>query len=207
MNPAGLLPRRIRRGRPVPGTDERLSAAVPGSRLLPPPAQVPALAEGRPARPNTETAPIPLLVTGRPYMSTDALDPATAVRYWVRPAIGDSMGTPAAQPALYEQLVLEEPVEPGATALPYTAPGWAGLQMSRWIARGEWDDVYAIAEQGLGRNAADEAAGRRHSRTAIANGVRQWCAVIGRTELAEDLLRRTHELTVAARAQAAGGVR
>jgi DNA-binding IclR family transcriptional regulator len=77
--------------------------------------------------------------------------------------------------------------------------------MSRWVARGEWEDVPAIAERGYGRNAAEEAAGYRHSRATIGGQVRQWCAALECPGLAEELLRRTHEMTVAARAVTAGG--
>jgi hypothetical protein len=159
-------------------------------------------AQGQPRHaPPTEPNPIP--VTARPYMSTDALDPASAVRRWVQPAIGDAMAASAAEPAPYEQLVLQEPAEPRATALLYTAPGWAGLQMSRWVARGEWEALYPIVERGYERNAAAMAVGLLRNRATIRDGVLQGCAAIERLDLARELLRRAHELTVNARARVA----
>jgi hypothetical protein len=140
---------------------------------------------------HAETMPVPLPVTGRPYF--DAARPAAS------PGYGPGNGAPISLQWLDgDEAATREP-----TALPYTATGWAGVQMGRWIATGEWDDVHAIAEQGLGRNAAAMASGLRRNRSAIATGVRQRLAAIGRPDLAAPLLYRAHELTVAARAAGA----
>ena len=119
------------------------------------------------------------------------------------------------RPVIFEQVAAAVPVSkltpppppapPGRSAALYCDPGWAAQLMRLRVRNGEWDELPAIVEQGFGRNAADEAAGLRHSRASIAEGVVQQCAAIGRPDLAAPLLYRTHELTVAARAAAAEG--
>lgn len=179
--------------------------ALQGSTLLASPTAEPLAAPDggpqpswspRPARPNAETRAIPLPVGGRPYVRGRQLDKATPVTITAGPEIGDSLTVPAAGPA---QAALFDAAPPRPTILPYTVPGWAGLQMSRWVTRGEWEELPAIVERGLGRNAAEAAAGFRHSRETIAGQVRQWFAANGNPDLADDLLRRTHELVMAAR--------
>jgi len=144
--------------------------------------------------PRAETAPIPLPVTRRPYVPRDALDHAAAVTGTVRPVIGDSM------PALPPEPEPPAPPAPGTSTALYAGPGWTERLASMRVRNGEWDELPAIVERGLGRNAADEAAGFRHSRAVIGEGVRQQCAAIGRSDLAAPLLYRVHELVTAARA-------
>jgi hypothetical protein len=183
--------------------------AAPAAQPLPAPVPrhaVPSFSP-HPAKVGAETVAMPLPVEGRPYLKADPFDPATEVKAVLRPAIGDSMAPRAATgPVLaLRWLGIGEASALRPTALPYTAPGWATLQMNRWVARGEWEELPAIVEQGYGRNAADEAAGRRHSREAIVRGIQQRCAAIGRPDLAGPLLRQAHELVMAARATAGAG--
>lgn len=153
----------------------------------------------KPARPHAETKPVPLPVAGRPYVG-GPLDRATVIQMLSEPEIGDSMPAPAAEPA---QAALFEAAPVPPMAVLYTEPGWARIQMSRWIARGEWEDVHALLDREFGRNAAEYWTGYRHSRETIGGQVRQWCAALECPGLAEELLRRTHEFTVAARAAVA----
>lgn len=175
--------------------------AAPTTEPLPDAEPVPSFEPRRP-RPNAETRPIPLPVTGRPYFSGDPLDPATFVQPLTPPAIGDSMPAPVTGPP---QAALFDAVPSRPLAVPYTAPGWAALQMSRWVIRGEWDDLHAELDQGVGRNAAEYRTAFRHSRETIAGQMRQRLAAIGRPDLADMVLRRTHEFNLAARATAEAG--
>jgi hypothetical protein len=143
----------------------------------------------RKAEPNAETRPIPV-AGARPYVQAE-----------VRPVIGDSMPPLAAGPEVPAAVYGPERAP---TPSLFAGPGWAGRLMSIRVRSGEWTDVQALAEQGLGRNAADEAAARRHFSSTVAEGVLQRCSVIGHPELAGLLLQRTQELVVAARAQKAG---
>lgn len=136
---------------------------------------------------------------GRPYVAGDPLESGTSIRPLVPPFIGDSLPPLPPEP---EPVVVYGP-ERAPSLTPYAGPGWAGLQMRRWIANGEWEELPAIVERGLGQNAAEAAAGFRHSRTTIAEGMRQLCAGIGRPDLAAHVLQRTDELVWAARAAAA----
>lgn len=175
------------------------------TRLLAAPVAEPAPApsfEPRQPRPNAETRPIPLPVAGRPYFGGDPLDPATFVRVTSAPAIGDSLPAAVTGPA---QAALFDAAPSRPLAMPYTAPGWAALQMSRWVIRGEWDDLHAELDQGVGRNAAEYRTAFRHSRETIAGQMRQRLAAIGRPDLADMVLRRTHEFNLAARATAEAG--
>lgn len=231
-NPASLLPgrkhrRRAEDGQPAAG----VTAEVPGGNfraaprhaatearqpfnLLPAPTadgeRGRAPAPSFHARTTEETAPIPLPVTGRPYMQDSPLDPGTPVWPGARPVIGDGMhvSVPVAPSAFLAGAALrwlEEADEAGRepTGLPYTQPGWAKLQMDRWVALGEWDALHLIVERGLDLNAAAMAVGLRHTRAAIRDGVRQGCAAMGYAALAGPLLQRTQELVLAARAAAA----
>lgn len=143
---------------------------------------------------NRDTAEIPEL---REEAPADVLSPAATVPVTAAPVIGDKLPGPAepAPPAAIPA--------PGSSPVLYAGDGWAARLMRMRVNAGEWDDVHAIAERGLGRNAADTAAALRHSRTSIAEGVRQWCAAIGRPDLADALLRRTAEFNDAARQVAA----
>lgn len=163
-----------------------------------------AAAQGRPAPAYhpakgsaPETAPMPVLREDTPAPPFDPFDPATAVTAAVRPVIGDSL------PALPPDPEPPAAPEPGSSPVLYAGLGWARRLMSMRVANGEWEDVRAIAERGFGRNAADEAAARRHSREVIAEGMLMQLAAIGHPELAAPLLYRTHELVTAARAAAA----
>jgi hypothetical protein len=154
-------------------------------------------------RPTAETAPIRVPSRVRPYAGGDPLDRATAVRTEVAPVIGDSLAARAVPAGPWQSAVPYGP-ERGPVPATFSGPGWAGRLMSIRVRNGEWTDVQALAEQGLGRNAADEAAARRHFSSTVAEGVLQRCSVIGHPELAGLLLQRTQELVMAARAQKAG---
>lgn len=129
--------------------------------------------------------------------AADPFDPATPVWPAVKPVIGNSLHAPPAEPEP------AGPPEPGASPVLYAGPGWAGRLMNLRVVNREWEDLPAIVERGLGRNAAEAAAGYRHTCTAIAEGMRSRCAVLGRPDLAERVLRRTQELVDTARARAA----
>lgn len=136
---------------------------------------------------------------GRPYVAGDPLESGTSIRPLVPPFIGNSLPPlPAAPRAEPKSLA-----GPGASPVLYAGPGWAGRLMNLRVANREWEDLPAIVERGLGQNAAEAAAGYRHSCTAIAEGMRTRCAVLGRPDIAERVLRRAQELVDTARARAA----
>lgn len=147
-----------------------------------------------------DAAPAPAL--GRPYVPGSPLDPGTPVRPLARPLIGDSIPFPDREPSA-------PPAPPGTGTSPalYCGPGWTARLMDARVRDGEWDELPAIIEAGFGRNAAAEAAMRRHSRAAVAEAARRLCALLGRPDLAAPLLHRVHELNVAARSAAEGGAR
>jgi hypothetical protein len=192
--PAAAPERSFRPGRHA-AARPRESAMV----LSAPPAHVtvpagPAFSARR-ARPSAVTAPHPV---ARPYVS-GPLDHGTPVWPGSKPVIGDSLTLPAAPAAFTDGTALrwlggDEAAERVPTAVPYTRPGWAGIQMKRWVCNGEWDALPAIVEEGLDRNAAAMAIGLRHNRTTIAAEVWKWCAAEGWTDLAAPLLRRVQEL-------------
>jgi hypothetical protein len=145
----------------------------------------------------TPASPAP---TGaQPVLAEDPLDPSVPVPAAVAPLIGDSLPQAGPEPDPEPE---PEP-EPGADALPYTGPGWTRLLTTARLETGEWDDVAAIAERGLGENAAEAATAFRHSRKRIENGAWQLCEALGRPDLTGFLLRRVTELNAAAN----GGVR
>jgi len=179
-----------------------VSARVPSLLLAAP---VPPVTAPRPSfeakrpRPDAATAPHPV-ANARPYVQ-DPLDPGAPVWPGSKPVIGESLPVPAAEPEHAET------AGPGNTALLYTEPGWAELQMSRWIANGEWEDLHPIVGRGWERNAADMAVSLVRNRARIAAAAASFTAATERPDLTGILLRRAHEFTMAARAAATAGAR
>ena len=177
-----------RQATPESDAEEHLRQMRPVLNFEPQPAFTPK------PRGTAVTAPMPVL--GR-----DPLDPGARVRPLARPVIGDSMTPLPAGPVL--PVTAYGPERAPVPSL-YAGPGWAGRLMNLRVANHEWEDVQQIADQGMGRNAADMASGLRHNRAHIAEGLLQRCASIGRPELAASLLQRVDELVYAARAARAG---
>lgn len=97
---------------------------------------------------------------------------------------------------------------PGSDVVLYCGPGWTRALSARRIADGEWEDWPADVEQGLGRNAAEEATALRHSRQGVAEGWRHFCLAVGEPGWIDRGLRRIGELVEQAHqdaAQSAGG--
>jgi hypothetical protein len=174
-----------------------VSARMPSLLLAAPAPPVTALRpsfEAKRPRPDAATAPHPV-ADARPHVQ-DSLDPGAPVWPGSKPVIGESLAAPAAEPEHAET------AEPGNTALLYTEPGWAALQMSRWVTNGEWEPLHPIVRQGWERNAADMAVSITRNRARIADAAASVTASIERPDLTGILLRRAHELTMAARAAA-----
>lgn len=153
-------------------------------------------------RPAALTAPMPV-APARPYVpetrGISPLDRGTPVWPGVRPVIGDSM------PPLPPESVPEPgPVSVLPDSVPYCGPGWAGHLMSMRVRDGEWEELDLIVERGWGRNAAEEAAQRRHSRERLPRYAWELCAALGEPERAAELVHRVREFGAAA---AAGGAR
>lgn len=123
-----------------------------------------------------------------------------AVRVWltVRPVIGDSLGRlpePEGKPPAW--------AGPGATAMLYSGPGWTRVLEAVRLRNGELEELPALVEQGLGRNAAEAATAARHFRERVVEAAAQFCAGIGLPSYAGTLLQRVHELNVAAQRRGA----
>lgn len=149
--------------------------------------------ERRKPDPNSVTRATPVLAAGpgsRPH--ADPLDQGTPVWPGVRAVIGDSLPWPAAAPAAAPGLVL------------YDGPDWAALEMSRRVARGDWEELPPLVERGLDRNVAEMAVEYRHARAGIVTAAARLCAEFGWNPA--ELLRRTEQFNAAARmAHAAQG--
>lgn len=199
--PASLLAG-ARRGR-RPGNPYRevsVTDALAGLPDEPPaPLTAPVYTPASP-RPDRPTRPIPELAVepgpapriARPYVPDGCpLDKRVPVCAAAAPLIGDSIPFPPAAPP---QQPPASPVNLLPDSVPYCAPGWAGLLMSRRVRQGEWEDVRVIVDRGRGRNAADEVTSRRHARAGIAEAARQLCAALGQPEMTGVLLGRVAAL-------------
>lgn len=153
-------------------------AAVQRPRLHPRPGAAPV------------TAPMAALPVNARPVPAPGREPALA-RPYAPPA---SPAAPEPEPAAGQA-----PAAPGGLpdCVPYCAPGWAGLLMSLRVRSGEWEDVVQIVERGWGRNAAENAAARRHVREGIAEAARQFCSALGCPEMTGALLGRVSELSAA----------
>ena len=142
----------------------------------------------------------------------------------MRPVIGDLMQekypmpamepeapapAEAGQPLALRWLEAGEAAGRESTGLPYTEPGWTGIQISQWVANGEWELLRPALLSGYERNAAAESVALVRNRARIAEAIALGCAGLGLPHLADPLLRRTSEITDAAREAAAmaGGAR
>jgi hypothetical protein len=121
----------------------------------------------------------------------------------MRPVIGDAMREEYPPPPP------PQPPAPECSALPYTEHGWAGLQMRRWVERGEWEPADSAVPAALERNAAAMAVAQVRFQASVTDSLERGCAVLGLPGLGSALWRRACELTRAAReaAAAAGGTR
>lgn len=148
-----------------------------------------------PPPPFALTAPMPVA----PTRGISPLDNGTPVWPASRPVIGDALAAafpPPPPPA---------PPVPACDPLPYTQPGWAGLQMRRWIESGEWEPADAAVPAGYEQNAADMGVQLVRYRAGIVKALTLGCADLGCAGLAPVLWERANELARAARAAAAAG--
>jgi hypothetical protein len=152
------------------------------------------------------TMPIPV-APARPYappvQDRSPLSPGTPQWPGMRPVIGDAMREEYPPPPP------PEPPAPECSALPYTEPGWAGLQMRRWVERGEWEPADSAVPAGFERNAAAMAVAQVRVQASILGSLETGCEALGLPGLASALWRRASELTRARReaAATAGGAR
>lgn len=158
-----------------------LAAVLRGRRRPEPPAP-PAMPLAAPTMPQpawhpAETAPQPALA--RPYVREPA-----QVAALIYDRLIEEM-PPAPEPA-----PPPPPPPPGTSVLPYCAPGWTRVLSAIRIRSGEWADWPAVAEAGLGRSYAAEAAGYRHNTQRISAGWQWLCLAAGRPDLADPGLER-----------------
>jgi hypothetical protein len=103
----------------------------------------------------------------------------------------------------YPALPPSAPSAPDCSALPYTQPGWTGVQMTQWLANGEWKPADEALPEGYERNAADEAVALVRSRARAVEALTRGCDGLGLPAgLAAVLWQRAEELTRASRAAA-----
>lgn len=143
------------------------------------------------------TGPQPAL--GRPYV-----DPGEPPRPLVFEAVAAVIPLPEPMTAEEAARLADGPPPqpadaPGNSVVLYSQEGWTRALSSYRIRTGEWDDWPADVEQGLGRNAAEEATSYRHSRQGIASAWRQTCIGSGHPDWIEQGLRRIHEYVIADR--------
>ena len=108
----------------------------------------------------------------------------------------------AGQPLAFRWLEADEADGRESTGLPYTQPGWTGLQMTRWIEQGEWEPPDAGLPAGYERNAADMAVALVRTRARAVEALTRGCDGLRLPGLAPVLWQRADEITRATRAAA-----
>lgn len=209
----GLRLRLLRRlGKNI--TDAQLARALssrPAGYPLGVPIPHPAPVVGESLYRRLDPRPEPSFTPAPPTRPIAGCAPAEAVAASRARAVRPFISAGAPKTLLFDKLAAEMPLalsagdaarrlapdtEPGCDVELYSAPGWTTAVTALRIERGELDDWHAGVEQGLGRNAAEEATALRHSRQSVAEGWRKFCLAVGHPEWTDPGLRRIHELVM-----------
>jgi hypothetical protein len=146
--------------------------------------------EMAPAQPLFTPAP-----TGaQPMLAQGPLDSWMPVEPTLPAVIGDSIPAPEPPPEREPEVPPEYQVPQDARAMLWSGPGWAGRRMVALVREGAWEELPAIVEKGLGKNAAESATSFRHNSERIADAARRVCAEAGCPEQTGLLLRRVSEM-------------
>lgn len=123
----------------------------------------------------------------RPYVPAeygDPLSPGIPVPVTATAVIGDGMTpVPPWEPPAGDDA-------PGTWPALYSGPGWTRALADARRRNGEVEELPALVEDGLGRNAAEFERVARHFRERITQGARDCCTALGRPDLARVLLDR-----------------
>ena len=152
------------------------------------------------APPQPAYIPRPPAETGaQPVLREDPLDVSAPVPPSLPPLIGDSIPAPEPPPEPDPELPLEYQVPADSRAVLWSGPGWAGRRMEALVREGAWEELPAIVEKGLGKNAAESATAFRHNHERITDAARQVCAAIGAPHMTGTLLARVRDMTITER--------